>query len=522
MNETEIEQPYKTSNTELVRSTTVRTKNKVEFDASADHWKYSDEVEDVSLDFSKLRQGFSSELIESAKATMRWYAANLSSSYLINLFNRLLHFERIFSASGRTLSRITAADLLSYKAQLDPSTAWYLGAVAAILKKWRRLGYPGVDSDVGLLLKQLRIQGNAKGVAVLTMDPEQGPYTHIEEEGLQSALNSAYAEGRVQTSDYVMAWLYILLGQRNKQYAALKVCDVQVMSDADGNLRYSVMMPRAKKGYENPRVNMVVRPLIEQFGEVLVEYAKRVRQSFEGVLTDTLQAPLFPDSNGDRGAKGYEFHRTAANLGRRLKNVLGGLSVQSERTGQVMHVNARRFRRTIGTRAAEEGHGPLVIARLLDHTDTQHVGVYTANSPIIIDRIDRAIAMKMAPLAQAFAGTLVVGNSEDPTSAKRIIDLRVDRSGKPMGKCGKDGSCGFAAPIACYTCKSFIAWRDGPHEAVLAFLLARREKLLQTTDKRMAAVNDRTIYAVAAVIIRITELILEELNEDEDEGEYDE
>jgi hypothetical protein len=41
---------------------------------------------------------------------------------------------------------------------------------------------------------------------------------------------------------------------------------------------------------------------------------------------------------------------------------------------------------------------------------------------------------------------------------------------------------------------------DGPHEAVLSYLLEKREQLLVTTDKRMAAINDRTILAVAEVI----------------------
>jgi hypothetical protein len=75
-----------------------------------------------------------------------------------------------------------------------------------------------------------------------------------------------------------------------------------------------------------------------------------------------------------------------------------------------------------------------------------------------------------------------------------------------MGECGKHGFCGFAAPVACYTCKSFEAWLDGPHEAVLNYLIARREQLLQTSDKRMASVNDRTILAVAAVVQRCSEL----------------
>ena len=84
------------------------------------------------------------------------------------------------------------------------------------------------------------------------------------------------------------------------------------------------------------------------------------------------------------------------------------------------------------------------------------------------------------------------------------------RSGEAMGECGKHGFCGFNAPIACYTCKSFEAWLEGPHEAVLNHLMQNRERLLKTSDKRIASINDRTIFAVAAVIQRCAEFRAEQ------------
>ena len=144
-----------------------------------------------------------------------------------------------------------------------------------------------------------------------------------------------------------------------------------------------------------------------------------------------------------------------------------------------------------------------MIAELLDHTDTQNVEVYVAAVPEIAARIDRAIAMQMAPLAQAFKGILIKNESEairgnDLTS--RIVDPRIDLGMRPMGSCGQYSFCSFNAPIACYTCQHFQPWLDGPHEEMLNHLLKKREQLLQTTDQRMAAVNDATILAVARVI----------------------
>lgn len=175
----------------------------------------------------------------------------------------------------------------------------------------------------------------------------------------------------------------------------------------------------------------------------------------------------------------------------------------SERTGKPIHITPTRFRRTIGTRAAIEGHGELVIAELLDHDDTQNVGVYVQATPEIVERIDQAIALQMAPLAQAFAGVLIstevdAERGSDPTS--RIVSPQCTKGFTPVGNCGKHGFCGFMAPIACYTCRNFQAWLDGPHEAVLNHLVAERERLMANTDARIASVNDRTILAVAQVV----------------------
>jgi hypothetical protein len=163
----------------------------------------------------------------------------------------------------------------------------------------------------------------------------------------------------------------------------------------------------------------------------------------------------------------------------------------------------------VGTRAAEEGHGELVIAELLDHTDTQNVGVYVQATPEIVKRIDKAVALHMAPLAQAFAGVIISDESEatrknDPTS--RICDPKLDSSMKPMGSCGQYGFCASLAPIACYTCRSFEPWLDGPHEAVLNHLMAERDRLMAGSDARIASINDRTILAVAEVVRRCEEI----------------
>lgn len=481
-----------------------RTRSGVEFDPRADLWSYRDDTTTVNLDFAKLPA--TASLTASAKLALLWYAEQLSSGHLINMFMRLAHCLRTLSADRDSpLAEVTSTDLINYKASLTDATSWYLGSLSGLLQKWHSLGYLGVTDDAVALLRQLRTRGNAKGEAVLTHDPVRGPFTDIELESLQAALDLAYAAGEVDREGYLLAYLFMALGQRPIQYAALKIRDVGVARAKDGTPLYTLRVPRAKQRDRLTRSEFKDRVLVPQIGELLVQHANDIRGAFQGLLPDDpSEAPLFPA--GRRRANepaGFEYHRTTQTLADLLERTLSNLHVRSERTGEPLHITATRFRRTLLTRAAMEGHGELILAELADHTDTQNVGVYIEARPEIVERIDRAIAMHLAPLAQAFEGVLIRDESEatragDPSS--RICDPRFDPSMKPIASCGKHGFCGFAAPIACYTCANFEPWLDGPHEAVLEFLIGERDRLTSRGDMRIAAINDRTILAVAEVV----------------------
>ena len=143
----------------------------------------------------------------------------------------------------------------------------------------------------------------------------------------------------------------------------------------------------------------------------------------------------------------------------------------------------------------------MIIAELLDHADTQNVDVYTANTPEFAAKLDEKLGFLMAPYARAFMG-IVVDKEQD---AKRGDDLssRIRHNGAGAGTCGTYGYCGANAPIPCYTCTNFQPWLDGPHEKVYQDLLNDRQRVYEITkDEAVTAALDRTIYAVAQVILR--------------------
>ncbi|CAE6775187.1 site-specific integrase [Paraburkholderia domus] len=481
----------------------VTTRGGATFDPRDDTWALREATFRAKLQFDtlpELESGFESAF----RSTLVWYAQNQSLPHLSTLFYQVRDLFRFISKTSKApLVEISSVELLNYKSHLGPDKEWYLSAVSGFLKRWRILGYTGVTSDADQLLAQIRLKGYPKGVSTATMDPVKGPFTALELEALQSALNAAYARHDVSTEQYVLCWLVMMLGQRPVQYAALKVRDIVVVHEKDGSATCSLRMPRAKTRDSDPRAEFRVRVLTPEIGAVVVQYAREIQTRFAGVLNDPLDAPMFPGKPVDGAIAGYEFHRTSDQIGKRITATMRQLRVNSERTGELIHIGPMRFRQTVGTRAAEEGYGELVIAELLDHSDTQSVGVYVRSTPAIVERIDRAVAMQLAPLAQAFAGKLINDPSEASQQyapASRIRAPAITGKIDVISSCGKHGFCGFLKPIACYTCNSFEPWLDGPHEQVLEYLIAERERLMAAGDVRIASINDRSILAVAEVV----------------------
>ncbi|MDP9651070.1 site-specific integrase [Paraburkholderia caledonica] len=505
MNENDKVLPLNARNVALLPGI-VTAKQGHQFAPNEDTWRLRELTHEVWLRFAKLPH-LGSDFKAAFKAVLVWYAENFSIGYVKSQYNsirRLLIY--LSETSAAPIVQLSSVDILNYKAHIGRADEWRLGAVSGFLKRWHAFGYEGVTEDAVALLKHLRLKGHPTGVAVATMDPITGPFTALEHEALLYALNRAYAEKEATLAEYVLCWMFIALGMRATQYARLKVCDVVQLHEEGGCPSYSVRMPRAKqRTVSHARSQFKDRLLTPQIGKLVFAFARQVEAQFTGIIDDPTQAPLFSNEQPDAGSNADAHHMQADAVGARLTAIMGRLNVMSERTGKPLKVHARRFRMTIGTRAAEEGHGELVIAELLDHSNTANVGVYVRSTPAIVERIDRSLALQLAPLAQAFAGKLINGpldasRRDDATSGIRApaITGRIDA----ISSCGKHGFCGFLKPIACYSCASFEPWLDGPHEQVLTHLLAERARLMEAGGARVAAINDRAILAVAEVIRR--------------------
>lgn len=484
-------------------SSTAYTRSGVPFVWQAMVWHFRDHLYQVHIDFGALPP-IVNALVNSEREVLRWYFANKAPRTAENFHHRFLDFARYLQATEPgSVKELMPEHFLNYRTAMGAGHESVLTSLRTFLKRWFDMRLPGVSAELNTLLQQVRISGGVRGKAVRQMDPLTGPLTHLEDEAFQSALNMAHAEGLLTRAEFLLIWLFRAIGYRPIQCAALKVGDLRLETLPGGVSQYSLMVPRAKqRGTIDIRKEMKKRPLISQLGRPLVAYANEIRERYFSLGEDGDDAPLFPPAKY-REAVGLERHMTDSAMSRLAIEALKKVHAVSERTGQPMHLFATRLRRTVATRASQEGYGALVIAELLDHSNTNSVGVYVEATAELSQRIDKATAHALAPIANAFLGRLIEGDAQatrngEPSS--QIVDLRIDQSGRCMGSCAQCASCSLKAPIACYTCPRFEPWLDGPHEQVLDYLLAERERIETNDGSRMCSINDRTILAVCKVI----------------------
>ncbi|HCR1326676.1 tyrosine-type recombinase/integrase [Pseudomonas aeruginosa] len=460
---------------------------------------------DVSIPIGGIDLLLDSSVSHSFKRVLSHFSKTHSAAHSMNIFYRC----KAYLESTRKLMPFSVESLVSYRSTLSAATEWYISVIRGFVRQWVRLGYGGIPDEASGLLDQWTLKGNFKGYAVQSMCPDSGPLTDVEMQGIVSGLIEAYCRNKLSLSTSCCAMIIVMTGRRPAQVSALKIKDIFSSSG-----KYWINFPRAKQrggvwrgAFKKFAVGEDLWLLIQEQISAVVKYFSSLigRKVPESVLGDL---PIFPIKNqsftlAELSSKlnGDFLHLPVRDIKDMMSVVSDTLDVTSERTGDQMRLNSRRFRYTLGTNLAREGKGEYVIAEALDHSDTQNAGVYVKNVPDIVKRIDIAVALQLAPIAQAFRGVLVSSESEaqrgsDPSS--RISNGRAN-----VGSCGSYGFCGALAPIACYTCVHFQPWINGPHEEVLMRLLEDRDRVVeQTGDIKIASANDRLILAVSDVIHR--------------------
>ncbi|QQA60068.1 hypothetical protein JC965_17920 [Aeromonas caviae] len=406
----------------------------------------------VTFNITTIPNYLSGRTLDSCLRTLAFYASNLSAGYTMSLLMRFQHMLRETDAR-----EINETILINYRSMLTPETEWYLGTIRSFLRRWFKLGYPGVSKDVMRLLDGWVLKGSRKGDAVKRMDPNEGPLTDNELQAFNEGAVRAYEGNLISLTELAMALTITHTGRRSIQISQLRVGDIRCGKNEKGEPFYVLSVPRAKQRYGSFRASFKPFAMTQELWAILSAQARNTialvenRLGFELQESDQQQLPLFPDLDVIATIQSpYEvrqllttdkLHIASVEITETLQYIVEAADIRSERSGDQFSINARRFRYTTGTRAAREGFGELVIAELLDHSDTQSAGIYVKNIPEHVKKLDEAVGFQLAPYAQAFVGVLVdserdARRGDDPSSRIRT------EIGQGVGSCGEHGFCG--------------------------------------------------------------------------------
>lgn len=418
------------------------------------------------------------------------------------------------SYDGHAVS-ILPHHVLNYRGSLSSRHLYRSDNVNYLLLVWSRLGLTGVDQGAVIAAKEMPRASKKRTLGLMIRDNDRGAYTNIEFDGLYKALHANYANGQISLYNYALCLLSAALAPRPIQLASIWVSDLKI-EQRKGIKSYTLSVPRAKQPGGHYRMEFTDRPLIAEIGMVVEAHARAVRKAAEECgVPNVDEVHLFSVNhfNSSFYVDGSSpLPPTPASIAMRIKTVMETLQVKSERTGEPINVNPTRARRTLGTRAAQEGRSAEEIAHLLDHSSITAAKFYIEIRSELFQNLNKKVALHLAPLAQRFLGKI----ADHRSAAGGIFQRHVFGQGNVetpanLGGCGKFGFCGLGKPTACYTCRLFNPWVDAPHEAVLNGLLERRASMEAHGSAIVAQSLDDTILACAEVV-RLCQVRMREID----------
>lgn len=354
---------------------------------------------------------------------------------------------------------------------------------------------------------------------ILSLDPEEGPLTQVEQDALHQWAHEQFCHGQLDPEQYLYLRLMMVYGQRGIQVRTI-VFDDFIKTERGYQIR--IFWAKQKGGDAGWRekaetfdldkdlyntvqaYKAIVLARLWQEYPASVDWDKAInhvplfkRKSEQG--SDSFRPPVLidlPNQKALEDAPQWKFHvgnGTVTAWAERMERQAG--FPISHRTHQPLKITrGHRFRHTFGTDLSNAGLDEWSLAHALMHKNTRIVRKYRQVSPKLMNLIDAKMSDHLAIVVGAFTGTIVT----DRVSATN--GDRVDRQIEDLAVCGADAACHLDAPFTCYGCAKFQPLLQADHSSVLKRLEKRRAKVI-ATDKTTGVLWDRAILACRKVIL---------------------
>ena len=343
---------------------------------------------------------------------------------------------------------------------------------------------PFYSNEFHARLNELYFKTDIPHKGVMTLDPEQGPLSRIDEHILLASLELDDGDLRdVSILTVMHAW-----GLRPRQVSLLNRDDLMVSATGD----YTLRVPRVKQHEGAIGAEYKLRKLTPQVGALLERYISSTTAADREPWPPS--TPMF-------------FYRDSSELSvDRLSTKAIALTptkyvelhkVISPVTGTLMNLSPKRLRETFGTRCAEKPNVTKeLLAEMLDHSSTRSLEVYFDFRESIAQEMGALIARRsgrgtIRDLTESFMGERaslstpvrtefplrfiknVSEASNNKAEAMRLMPPELLESAieiPSLGYCGGDFRCGLAPLLACYSCSDFEPWIHANHGVIVTWI----------------------------------------------------
>ncbi|MDP3777682.1 site-specific integrase [Methylotenera sp.] len=490
----------------------LKSKFGYEFDLYGEKWKLDGSL---SLNWKLYDElNLEQQVAEGMRLTLAVFAMELSASYTSSIFRNLR--EMFIKTNANSVS---VATIQNYLGTLKKDNEYKLGALRAFFLDWDERGNPGLDADVAPYMESLRLSGMEKGKAVSKGCPHTGAYSMQEQQAILTWAVNAYDSDKLNLKEYTWLIANIYLGSRPVQLRSSTKGDLNFYKSQDGQDIYKLERVGGKQRnagfrevFDEIEIDEDLALLLQNQSQASIRFLEK--QFGESIPSNQIhKIPIFLSTAAVKSFRtledclhclvikpDYLFMRKDDAV-----NLMETISIKCEaRTtrlnGEYISLRSRRFRYTVATNARRRGLGARYIAKILGHKDMQNVKVYVENTSETVDIIDEAMTTVLAPLAQAFAGTLIK-NERDAIRANDPRSRIKSNNGSSVGNCGEFGFCASGGR-QCYLCSKFQPWIHGQHEKVLESVLKERESL------RARGASDFVIQSTDNVLMAIKEVVL--------------
>ena len=164
------------------------------------------------------------DILQDVLLTLASFSKNSSSFHAANMCKYVAKYLEITNED-----HFSILGLLNYKNYYSSKKDEYKVAMLRVfLKKIYDLGYSAVDDQVYDLIDSWRLSGNEKGAAVLSLDPDEGPFSPFEFQAIVTRANEYLAENKLSLYEAALIKVFCATGRRPIQIASLKVKDLYI------------------------------------------------------------------------------------------------------------------------------------------------------------------------------------------------------------------------------------------------------------------------------------------------------